>query len=200
MEIHREKLRFRCRICGSKQLGNSTRDKYFFCQSILDIFNVDINQDDPFIHPEKVCRTHEKLLLAYLQAKDSCSKEFTCNVALYDFSLHTDGCSICIPTKVGRRVRKRKQYTLSGNDNEPLVTIKFQRSGETQRNSAIKSDQNALDTTQKDQSPCLDGCDNQTEHCTESLLTTPLNDQDQFESLDNIYICMCVCFCVDYIL
>ena len=101
-----------CRICGTNDLQHGSKTKDFFKHELNDLFQIDVDFDKSHIHPNALCRYHEKLLQRYAKAKRE-KTIFKTSASPVKFRAHTnDGtCTVCTP--VIRRKRKRKGTKIS---------------------------------------------------------------------------------------
>ncbi|XP_071139288.1 uncharacterized protein [Mytilus edulis] len=104
---HSEKLLGMCRICGTNDLQHGTKRKDFFRTEMMELFQIDISLDDPHVHPDAICRYHEKMLLRFAKSQTE-RTVFRTSVEPVKFTPHLveGNCSICSP--INKRKRKRR--------------------------------------------------------------------------------------------
>lgn len=98
--MHQRELSIRCRFCGTTELANSSDGKEHYKLAFLEVYNIDIDQDLPDVHPQAMCRLHEMLLEKYLNAREF-GGTFKTSVGPLIFAAHReDGCcNICNEVK-----------------------------------------------------------------------------------------------------
>ena len=107
LDLHVSKLQELCRVCGRTDLQHASRKKGEFVQEFKEMFGIDVTMDDVNIHPEGLCRAHEKLLLKCRDHRLS-GKTFTTNVMPIIFSNHDEKCSINLQRPEREREKKKE--------------------------------------------------------------------------------------------
>ena len=116
MEDHLKILDFRCRVGNCVIDPNeSSCSKNIFKAEFLRLFDVDILQDDAFIHPQVVCNKHRCILLRAQNVHNRNELYRPIDTEIYAFFPHVHNeCEICIPTKIRPPKRGRPSKKTGG--------------------------------------------------------------------------------------
>lgn len=93
--VHRDNLLAACRFCGTSSLQRSLHKKEHYVIAFKELYDIDIDQDDPDIHPASMCRAHEQILERYLTLRKS-GGTFTTRLKPREFQPHSKTeCCVC---------------------------------------------------------------------------------------------------------
>ena len=98
MEIHLEILRNQCRLCG-KGLTKESRDKNDLTNKVKQICGIDFENDDPCIHPPRVCDTCRRKLQRYYKEKMKCKRVKTNSIPVVSWVSHSETCTLCLTNR-----------------------------------------------------------------------------------------------------
>ena len=104
MENHKLNLLNRCRLCGSKIKFSKgyleAKNACIYKEIFTVCMKVNLEQDDPDVHPTKLC-SKCNMKLYHLSKKSDYS---TCNLSyeVFNFTSHADHCYVCLCSKGGR--------------------------------------------------------------------------------------------------
>ncbi|XP_077863488.1 V(D)J recombination-activating protein 1-like [Saccoglossus kowalevskii] len=116
MDLHREKLRNYCRLCGEaraipyEKYRNPTA-KQSFSTSISKYFSVDVESEDCHIFPPFICQICHKKMHRW---KKRFAKKLKCslNINVASFHPHDSGCRICFSNTSPDDVTSERRNTL----------------------------------------------------------------------------------------
>ena len=98
MELHRDQLQKRCRVCGSRLVAKGKKRRAFyqcseFKECLFRTFSIDINNDLPDIHPVSLCYSCKQIM----------DRPMTCysSTAITEWEVHAeDRCMVSISTQL----------------------------------------------------------------------------------------------------
>ncbi|CAH1778669.1 unnamed protein product [Owenia fusiformis] len=108
IQQHRNILEGICRVCAKKIVTKTKKET--FSRELLVLYNINIIEDNPLVHPPFLCTSHRCSLRRQKEKSAHNQPYSTKNADLFNFQPHhNDNCTVCI-------LQKERQYVEQDNN------------------------------------------------------------------------------------